>query len=673
MKKILLSILIVVSLTSVNASEDGGTESPFNFGFGAREHSLGGSNITHISAATAVFWNSSQLASAEHFELTSYYSQLFGSDVVYQYAGLAYPTINYGTFGFGISRLGVTGINKRDIHNFDLGEFDDTRLGIYLAFGKTMAKYDVGVMLNIEQHSIDQYKNSSSPGLNLSIGRTFTLNKSLFNNFKTVLRYSNLLKPSMKLSDETITYPSKLQLGLSTNILLPEKWNSALSLYSHISKVENLSTKFAFGIEYSIYEILSLRGGLRDDNSSVGVGINYKMINFDYALVNRDLGAVHMFSLTSAFGSSISAKRELRIKQEEQKFNQLMTSRLEEKNNLMIAELIKSGHKHLQNNELIKALSDFERSLFLIKSNNMDTTEIAGIIQNTSAEILVIENEIFYSQLLDSAELKFNEAYYLEAKYFAARALDVISNSVDAQQLLDSCEYYISNQLSEKELLTEQLLMADSLINYGNISKSIRILTELKNIAPDDKRVQRQFTKAQFENYRKKAENAMMVDAVELARSSLDSASALFPGHQWCDDFKNLLDDLTQKQITNETVPNISKPVVMLSENIKNEAAFLCRTAQEQFEDGDLQSAVRNWEMVENMAPDFQSTRMYLINAYKYLGVELYGNNKLYDAVKIWRKAEKLNPNNKEIANYIKRTLNEIEKVKELTYGESYE
>lgn len=671
MKKILLSILIAISLTSVNASEDGGTESPFNFGFGARELSLSGANITNVSSATAAFWNSSQLASTEHFEITSYYSQLFESDVVYQYAGLAYPTISFGTFGIGISRLGVTGINKRDINNFDLGEFDDTRLGIYLAYGKKMTNYDVGVMVNIEQHSIDEYKNTSSPGLNLSISRTFTLNKSLLNNIKTVFRYSNLLKPSMKLSDETITYPSKLQLGLSTSIIMPDRWNSDLSLYSHISKVENLSTKFALGFEYSIYEILSLRSGLKDANYSVGAGINIKMIKFDYALVNRDLGTIHMFSLTSSFGSSISEKRDYRLKQEERKFNQLMTSRLEEKNNLMISELTKSGHNHLQKNELSKALSDFKRSLFLIKSNNMDTTEIAAIIQNTSAEILVIENEKTYGQFLDSAEIKFNEAYYLEAKYFASRALDITSNSFEAQQLLDSCEYYISSQLSEKELLTEQLWVADSLVSFGNMEKAIILLTELTNIAPEDKRIQRLFVKARFEKYRKQAENAIMVDALELAANSLDSAATLFPGHQWCLEFENLLDDLTQEQIVDVTETDISKQVVVLSENIKNEAASLYRIAQEQFEDGDLKSAVSNWEMVENMAPDYQSVRMYLINAYKYLGVELYGNNKLYDAVKIWRKAEKLNPKNEEIVNYIKRTLNEIKKVKELTYGES--
>lgn len=671
MKKFLISILLVISITTVYASEDGGSESPFNFGFGARELSLGGANITDVSSATAAFWNSSQLASTEFIEVSSYYSQLFENDVVYQYAGLAYPTINYGTFGLGVSRLGVSGINKRDINNFDLGEFEDTRLGFYVAFGKKMNKYDVGVMLNIEQHSIDQFKSSSSPGLNLSISRTFNLKKSLFSNFRTALRYSNLLKPSIKLSNETMTYPSKMELGLSSNIILPNKWNSDLALYLHISKVQNLSTKIDLGLENTIYNILSLRGGYRDGNSSAGVGINYKMISFDYALVNRDLGTIHMFSLTSTFGSSLSEKRKNRQKQKEQKFNQLMTSRLEEKNNLMISELIKSGNKHLQMNELDKALSDFERSLFLIKSNNSDTTEIVAIIHKISSKILTIKNEKAYSQLLDSAETKFKATYYLEAKYFASRALDIIPSSAEAQQLFDSSEQYIANQLSEKELFTEQLWIADSLVDFGNLEKAILILSELTNIAPDDKRVQRLLVKTRFEKFRKQAENAVMVNSLELASKSLDSAVALFPDHQWCLDFKNLLNDLTQKKNENIAKPIRPTSVKVLSENIKNEAASLYRTAQAQFENGDLQAAVRNWETVENMAPDYQSVRKYLINAYKYLGVELYGNNNLNDAVEVWKKAEKLNPNNEEIVNYIKRTLNEMKKVKELTYGES--
>ena len=61
--------------------------------------------------------------------------------------------------------------------------------------------------------------------------------------------------------------------------------------------------------------------------------------------------------------------------------------------------------------------------------------------------------------------------------------------------------------------------------------------------------------------------------------------------------------------------------------------------------------------------------RTYLVNAYKYVGVELYGQNKLKEAVSVWKKAAQLQPNNDEIADYIRRTENEISKMQELSYG----
>jgi len=63
------------------------------------------------------------------------------------------------------------------------------------------------------------------------------------------------------------------------------------------------------------------------------------------------------------------------------------------------------------------------------------------------------------------------------------------------------------------------------------------------------------------------------------------------------------------------------------------------------------------------------SVREYLVNAYKYVGVEMYGRNQLPQAVEIWKKAAILDPANAEIANYIKCTENEIIRLQELTYG----
>ena len=62
------------------------------------------------------------------------------------------------------------------------------------------------------------------------------------------------------------------------------------------------------------------------------------------------------------------------------------------------------------------------------------------------------------------------------------------------------------------------------------------------------------------------------------------------------------------------------------------------------------------------------SVRDYLVDAYKFLGVELYTENRLSEALDVWQKAARLAPDSTEIAGYIKRTRHEISKLEEISY-----
>jgi hypothetical protein len=60
--------------------------------------------------------------------------------------------------------------------------------------------------------------------------------------------------------------------------------------------------------------------------------------------------------------------------------------------------------------------------------------------------------------------------------------------------------------------------------------------------------------------------------------------------------------------------------------------------------------------------------RSYLVNAYRFVGIDLYSRS-LYDqAVEVWKKAARLEPDNEEINGFIRRTETEIRKLQELSY-----
>ena len=108
-----------------------------------------------------------------------------------------------------------------------------------------------------------------------------------------------------------------------------------------------------------------------------------------------------------------------------------------------------------------------------------------------------------------------------------------------------------------------------------------------------------------------------------------------------------------------------------LSPELRREVEDTYASGQRAFQAGELTQAIELWERVERLAPGFESVRAYLVNAYKFVGVELYGRDQLEQAVATWRKAAALEPNNPEIAGYIKRTETEISKLKELSYEQN--
>ena len=198
--------LTILTSGALAGTYDGGTQSPFSLGVGARELSLGGAGLATADPATSPYWNPARLAEAEQFSLAGFHVRLFDSDVAYQYLGVVAPTMDYGVFGFGVFRLGVDGIEVRDDGNALLGETSEDRLAFYLSYGRTVAGYDLGVSITLEQHSLDQYKATSSPGVNLSLARRFEPGPDWLQHVTLALSGRNIIRPELKLAEESIPY-----------------------------------------------------------------------------------------------------------------------------------------------------------------------------------------------------------------------------------------------------------------------------------------------------------------------------------------------------------------------------------------------------------------------------------------------------------------------------------
>ncbi len=663
------SIILVVLLSfGVSmAADDGGTQSPFSFGAGARELSLGGAALSVSDATTAPFWNASRLADAQQYEFGGFHSTLYDSDVAYQYLGIAIPTLDYGVFGLGIFRLGVSGIEKRDAGNLLLGETDDNRLGFNLAYGRFIAGYAVGMSLSLEHHSIDDYTATSSPGMALSVSRRFAFGSTFFDHLIVTAEGRNLLKPGMKLSEETVEYPTSFDLGVALGLVPGADWGQEATLCARLTKIEDIDPRLAVGVEYSFKELLHLRGGVREGKLSFGVGLQYKLLRFDYALVDRDLGSLHMFTLTTSFGTPVNERRLARTRERESQFNDLMNTRLGERNRQTVGQLVDRGRELLDKGDLVQAATMLDRALFLARGNDMDTTAIYEMVLTAHERLDRAERVGRFDKNLKSAQERLARKDYLGARHFADLALSDVSNSEQAQRILEQADAAIERTVAKDELIRERLWDIDSLLSYGYVDDALELVRSLRQFADENASVRLAIKRVEFEHLRETASVAFVGENFKTALATVDSALVLFPDHQWCLDLRRrILDDMHKPSV--DTVAVAPKTAVVLSDELRKEIEGVNKAAQDAFENGRLGEAIANWERVERLAPDYQSVRKYLINAYKFVGIELYGKNQLQEAVATWKKAARLDPDNEAIQDYIKRTETEILKLRELSY-----
>lgn len=672
MRRILLTFLVSAFLAaSASGGDDGGTRSPFAMGFGAEELAMGGASIVGSAAAASAYWNPAALANAPRLALTGFHTRLFDSDVAYQYLGLSIPTLDFGSFGIGVGRLGIEGIEKIDAGRLYIADIEDNRLGLYLAYGRQISGYRVGLSAYLEHHSIDNYSASSSPGLTLALGRSWNDDAGLIRAFSVDLVGRNLLRPEIELAQAKVEYPMAADFGLAVDLQPSANWPHTVSLAVKATKTEDVASRWSAGVEYRVGEALALRGGISQSKASFGIGLHWAMLSFDYAWVDRDMGSLHMFGLTSSFGRSVEERRGERAQRREEEFNRLMTQRWDDRNGRMVERLSQEGRRAMEAGDLTSAADKFERALFLARAASLDTTALAAEAQEARKRLTEVLSHQRYVQYLDSAEVQLAENDFVMARHYADLALGELPNSSQAKELLTMATRGLEEGSARDSLVLSGLASVDSLLSYGMINQALAKAGGLYELVPDNAQVELAYKRTLFENLRQRAEQAYTRGNYSASSRLVDSALVLLPGHRWGEQMNDRIRVAVNRS---EEAVTVVEPAPTqdnrISDDVRRRVAEVYDQGRAAFESGDLHEAVSHWEQVQRLAPGYESVSDYLINAYKFIGVEYYSDNQLEKAVEIWRRAARLNPDNAEINNYIVRAENEIKRLQELSYDQ---
>lgn len=248
---------------------------------GAKQVSLSHSSVALSNDVFSLFTNPAGLSQMNWREVAVYYSPApFGlSELANGFAAYHEPT-EYGSFAAGFMFYG-----------FELYKENKIALSYSNRFNKN---FFAGLTVIYQSITIENYGSDHAFNL-IAGGLTYILP-----DLRLAFSLENLLRSSY--GDEKNQIPVLFATGASYDLF------PYLSLNLSMLKELDHTASVRFGIDYMIIDYINLRFGVGSKPSSfaAGLGINYSMLEFDYAVFNhQDLGFTHQFGLLVYFGDDV--------------------------------------------------------------------------------------------------------------------------------------------------------------------------------------------------------------------------------------------------------------------------------------------------------------------------------------------------------------------------------
>jgi tetratricopeptide (TPR) repeat protein len=299
----LLTVALVLPRAAWAVVEAGGSQSPFELGGSARILGMGGAAAALSGDGDSFFENPATLATLNQHEILTFHSSLL-VDTIYDSVGYVNPIGAHNSFGIAIARLGTSNILETQNNIQAISTFSSEQLQGLVGYGfEAVNGLDFGATVKYLRQQVDTFE-ASGVGVDAGLLYHFSKNREDFShigyrNITLGLSVSNALQSQAKLvqlPDEParIFRPALSYFFQSSNNCL---W---LAFEGQVTQDGN--TLIKAGAEYGWNNTLYGRAGFDGVSPTLGAGLRLYGFEFDYAFNQRDLGALHRFSLTYRFG-----------------------------------------------------------------------------------------------------------------------------------------------------------------------------------------------------------------------------------------------------------------------------------------------------------------------------------------------------------------------------------
>jgi len=312
-KKLFVFIFLTFSLSHfLTCLHAAGTDptSFLNFGTGGRAFALGGAYSGIAEDVTASYYNSGALGVLQYKELMASHSILW-LDTSYSFVAYAHPFLDKGCLGFNIVRLYSGGAERRDENNVPQGNFDHSKTALNIGYGKELFR---NLYLGINGKVINSILDTSSLYyLSFDVAGYYKVNHVL----SLGVNFQNLVPLVVGDTDDRI--PLNFRFGFGYKVF-GDRLLISLDLNKNSEHSGDIVDFYCVGFESKILKFLDLRIGKNSQETTAGLGFNYRHYNFDYAVALHEyLGLSHRASFGVKFGKSLDEIRRAKEKVEEEK------------------------------------------------------------------------------------------------------------------------------------------------------------------------------------------------------------------------------------------------------------------------------------------------------------------------------------------------------------------
>jgi tetratricopeptide (TPR) repeat protein len=295
-------------------TENGGVESPFELGLSARDLALGGAVGAWTEDAGAALDNPALLSVLQRQELDTFHAALF-VDTLYDAAAYTYPD-GHGAIQAAFLRIATTGVPLTTDSIRSEGTFTVQQLQGRLAYGMPLWRsFSIGAAVKYLRQSVPPNSDSGFGGDLGFLWKPLPQGKDhsrfSWRNLSLALSVSNLLQPEIRLRNDSSRFARVVKAAMGYRIVSSGE-QSAFSLGVEMRRSDGVMTPTT-GLEYGFRKLLFLRGGYDGVGACFGSGIQYKGLQFDWAMAKRDLGGSQRFSLCYRFGAVKDSRRSQRL------------------------------------------------------------------------------------------------------------------------------------------------------------------------------------------------------------------------------------------------------------------------------------------------------------------------------------------------------------------------